>query len=105
MNGADFTKGVLALNINTIDVTSGDELYELVLQGSSDSGFASDIQDLVSIKIGDSSVINGDTDTGTGRIDLPFTNDFQGTEYRYLRLNKIMSGTTPNLALEAFLVK
>jgi len=37
--------------------------------------------------------INGDIVTSTGRIVMPFRNEFMGTVYRYLRLYTKVAGT------------
>jgi len=91
--GAGFVEGHLVIDISAIEVADGDERYDIVLQGSSESDFASSYCDLVAVALGASAVINMDSDTTTGRIVLPFDNEFMETVCQYLRLYTVVAGT------------
>lgn len=84
----------MVIDVTAIEVASGDEVYDIQVQGSSSSSFASDNEQLASLKLGDSSVIGGDTDSSTGRYILPFNNlGADGSPYRYLRVTIDVAGT------------
>lgn len=93
------------LDVDAIDASSGDEAYTLTLEGSNSSTFASGIVALASTVLGDSSVNLGSADDAVGRYEMPFTNEQNGTIYRYVRLNVTIAGTTPSLTARAFVAK
>ena len=101
--------GDLLLEVSALDIASNDEIYDLVLQFSSDSDFgtAGNIQDGVSISLGAKEVkrTDSDKDDAVGRFILPFRNEFDGTTYRYVRLYAVVAGTTPSITLTARLAK
>lgn len=82
---------------NTLGTTragsDGNERYDILLQGSNSATFASGIVVLARVAVGESSVIDASADTGTGRIVVPFTNEFMGTNYRYVRVYTAVEGT------------
>ncbi len=97
--------GDLVVDVSAIDITTGDESYELLLQGSSNSDFSSDVQTIARGKLGDSSTLGTgvDADSVVGRHVIPFHNDVaQTTSYQYLRLAVVVAGTTPSITLSAF---
>ena len=71
----------------------GDERYDILLQGSNSSTFASVYTDLAAVAVGAAAPINGDIVTSPGRISMPFRNEFMGTVYQYLRLYTKVAGT------------
>ncbi len=105
LGGDTFVQGIMAVNVTAIIINDNDELYEIVLQGSTDPAFASDIQDLASVKLGALEVLNGDNDTVVGRVDVPFVNDHNGEAFQFLRARIIVSGNTPSIDAEIYLVK
>ena len=105
LGGDTFVQGIMVVNVKAIVINDNDELYEILLQGSTDSGFASDIQDLASVELGALEVLNGDNDTVIGRVDVPFVNDHNGEAFQFLRARIIVSGTTPSIDVEIFLAK
>jgi len=72
----------------------GDERYDIVLQGSNSSSFASGVVDLAAVAVGGTNGTNMSDNTSTGRHILPFTNWFMETVYRYLRIYTVVAGTT-----------
>ena len=92
--GAAKFKGDMVIDVTAIEVASGDEKYDIQVQGSTSSTFASGNEQLASLALGDSSVVGGDADSATGRFVLPFNNLAEnGTPYRYLRLYTDVTGT------------
>jgi hypothetical protein len=83
---------VVVLDISAIEVASGDESYHIEAQFSNDSAFGSTNIVGSVLKTGDSSVNFGSVDTVVGRYELPVTNEFAGTRYRYMRLYTRIAG-------------
>lgn len=81
------------LDITAIEVADGNEKYEAELQVSNSSTFASGIFVAGVIKMGDSTVNGESADTTVGRRELHFTNEINGTLYRYARLYTRVAGT------------
>lgn len=87
-------KGVLVVDVTAIEIASNDELYRIVVQGSSSATFASDIQTLGMIALGATEVNPGGAiDSVTGRYEVFFTNQQAGVTYPYIRVYTDVSGT------------
>lgn len=99
--------GNMQVDVSAVDIVSNDELYHVILQGSDDAAFASTIVNLAILSLGDNVVALGgsDEDAATGRFIVPFTNERNGTTYRFLRLFVDVTGTTPSITLTARLHK
>jgi hypothetical protein len=102
--GTGKVTGVVKVYVSALDVASGDELYTILVQGSSSSSFASSNVNLVSKRFGDSSVTLASSDSVVGEYEIPFTNEDNGTLYRYLRLYTDVAGTTPSITYRAHAV-
>lgn len=106
--GAGLFRGHLVVDVTAIDVTTGDEAYSLMLEGSPDAAFgtAGNIRVVSELRIGGATFTtpNGAAD-GVGRFAIPFRNERNGTLYRYLRLYTLIAGTSPSLTFSAFLAK
>jgi hypothetical protein len=83
----------VVVDIAAIEVASGDEKYEIEVQVSNSATVASGIFIAASLKLGDSSVSNESADTAVGRREIAFTNEINGTTYRYARLYTRIAGT------------
>lgn len=93
--GAGRVDAILKIIATAVEVASGDEAYELVLEFSNSSTFASGIRQGPKFTLGDAAatvMLAADVDNGEGEYDLPFTNEFNGTIYRYVRLAIDVSG-------------
>ena len=99
--------GNMQVDVSAIDIVSNDEVYHVILQGSSESDFASDIVNLAILSLADAAVAIGgsDEDGATGRFIVPFTNERNGTTYRFLRVFVDVTGTTPSITYTARLHK
>ena len=81
------------VDISAIEVATGDEKYEIEVQVSNSSTIASGIFIAAVAKLGDSSVSFESADTAVGRREIAFTNEINGTTYRYVRLFTRIAGT------------
>lgn len=87
-------KGILVIDVTAIEIASNNELYTIVVQGSTSASFASDIQNLAELSLGATEVRPGGAiDSTTGRYELPFINEQDGVTYPYLRVYTTVAGT------------
>lgn len=85
--------GVAVIDLAACEVATGDESYHIELQFSNSASFASTNIVGPVVKLGDSSVNFGSADTpATGRVELPFCNEYFGTKYRYMRAYTRVAG-------------
>lgn len=99
--GTGFFKGTMVIDVTAIEVDTANEIYNIAIQGSNDSGFSSGTEvELCALNVGDSSVQLSDTDNVVGRYTLPFNNRqgistalADGTCWRYLRIYTTVAGT------------
>lgn len=97
-------------DINTLDVTTGDEMYLLKIEGSTSATFASGIVTLAVLQLGGATAnatVGAESAasslTSTKRFQVPFRNIKYGNVYRYVRARFVLSGTTPILDAECFI--
>lgn len=92
--GAQRFDGRVIIDVSACEVATGDEKYVIIVQGSSSSTFASNVWNLASIPLGDSTVSLESADTAAGRRqEIAFCNEVNGTVYRYLRVYTQVVGT------------
>lgn len=94
----------MMIDVTAIDVTTGDEEYRLILEGSDSATFASGIEPLCEASLGGAGVglpANGDVASDIGRYVVPGCNLKNEHTYRYVRLTWVISGTTPSITLTA----
>jgi len=96
--GADIkVRGDMVIDVSAVEIASNDEIYDIVIQGSTVAAFATDtaIVELCSITLSAAEVKRTDAngDCLLGRYILPFTNERNGEIYRYLRLYTVVAGT------------
>lgn len=104
--GAGLINAVLVVDTATIDITTGDEGYTLTLQGSTSPTFASDVQNILVIRAGDSTVTGETVDSIVGRRTYPVINQARdGSPLPYLRMYTTPVGTTPSIDYRAWLTK
>lgn len=104
--GAGRQEFAFVVDVAAIDTTSGNEKYDFVLQGCNvDTFTGSDIENLATIAMGHTSVRLGGAKTSVpGRYAVDVANDLVA-EYTYVRLNVIVSGTTPSITVTAYLTE
>lgn len=91
--GEGTVDGRVVIDVTAIEIASNDERYDIILQGSTSSTFASVFVDLATLPLGALEVIPGDQDSAIGRYILPFTNEYNNTRYRYLRIYVVVAGS------------
>ena len=90
--GAGLVEGVMVVDVTAIEIASNNEFYKISLQGSSESDFASDYEDLSILELGPAETLSGDTDSTIGRYKVPFRTERNGTVYKYVRSYTHVSG-------------
>lgn len=100
--GGGYAEFDVVIDWSACEVASGDEKYELRVEGCASSGFASNVYVLTRLILGDSSVTNNATDTPpSGRMVIHANNvaitsasDGNSTSaLRYVRIYHDVSGT------------
>lgn len=94
--GTGLFKGCMILDVTALEIASDDEIYDIVVQGSSDSDFGTDtnIVELAAMNLSAAEVKRTDCnkDDSTGRFKIYFDNENDGTFCRYLRLYTVVAG-------------
>lgn len=104
--GAARFDGRVVVDVSAVDVASGDELYSVAIQLSNSQTFASGVVGGPGLRLGHSSVLPGETaSSAAGRYEFAFSNEINGTVYRYARAYTDVSGTTPSINYIAFVVQ
>jgi hypothetical protein len=86
-------EGVAIIDVTAIEIASNDEEYDIIIQGSSVSNFASNVQNLAQLNLGATEVRQGGAiDSLTGRYELPFVNEQADVTYRYIRAYVVVDG-------------
>lgn len=90
----------IVIEASAVEADTGDEIYNIGLQFSNSSTFASGIVQGIMFPYGDAVPIGAlftaggaDTDTVEGRQVIPFNNTFNGVHYRYCRFAIEVTGT------------
>jgi hypothetical protein len=92
--GEGLIEAHLICDVTAIEIADNDELYTIVLQGSSESDFASTIENLAILELGANEVLDwADVDSTIGRYIVPFRTERNGTTYQYVRLICDVDGT------------
>lgn len=81
------------LDLIAVEVDSGNEKFEVEVQVSNTADLSAGMFIAGVAKLGDSSVSNESADTVAGRREIHFTNEINGTIYRYGRLYTRIAGT------------
>lgn len=102
--GAGRFDGTVVFDVSAIDVSSADEIYDLIIQGSNSSTFASGVENLAQLNLAAAAVRDGGGQVSTvGRYELGVTNEQADVVYRYVRAYTKVAGTTPSINYTAFL--
>ena len=105
-----YTEGLVAVDVSAIDFGTGDELYYLMVQLGSGSGFAGgDTVRVAAVlpmgNIDTPMANNTDDDSSTGRVIVGVNNLWKGTLFRYMRIAHAISGTTPSITYNAYFMR
>jgi hypothetical protein len=90
--GAGFFEADVVVDVSAIELDSANEIYDIIVLGSNSPTFASGIVQLGRQTLGKATA-PVDTNTGVGRFPIPFRNELNGTQYRYVRLRTVVAGT------------
>lgn len=103
--GDGFMDADLVLDVSALEVATGDEIYTVALEGSNVAGMASGSVTLAQKVLGNNPA-PADADTNVGRHVIPFRNELEGVNYRYVRLHTTVVGTiATGINFSAFLAK
>jgi len=104
--GSGAVDSEVVIDISAIETASTDEIYTVKVQGSNSATFSSGIVELGSMELGHATPLTGDTTTTTGRYIICFSNNQNGTIYRYVRIYTVVAGSvSTGINYTAFLVK
>lgn len=97
--------GYMVIDVTAVEVASGDEIYDIYLEGSNVAAMSSGSVALAQIRMGNASD-PADADTSIGRFAVPCRNEQNGVSYRYVRLRAVVAGTiATGINLSSFLAK
>lgn len=91
--GNGLVEGKLVVDVTAVEIADGDEAYRISLQGSSKADFADTIEELAIVELGAAAVLAGDQDSTTGRYQVPFRTEKNGTVWPYVRVYTEVVGT------------
>jgi len=92
--GAQRFDGRVVVDVTACEVDTGNEKYQIMVQGSSSATFATDVWNLGALLLGDSSTSLETVDTAATRHqEIAFCNEVNGTIFRYIRLYTQVVGT------------
>lgn len=98
-------EGVLIIDVTAIDVSSNDEFYNLILQGSSAQAFST-FETLAQMNLGATAARPGGSITSViGRYEIPFITEQHDTVYDWIRLYTDVGGTTPSITYKAWIAE
>lgn len=92
--GAARQDGRVIVDISAIEIDTGNENYLIKTQFSNSSTFASGVVGGPCLTVGHSATLIGESaSTPVGRYELPYSNEINGTTYRYMRVYTDVTGT------------
>jgi hypothetical protein len=105
--------GLCVIDVSAMEIASGDERYDFLIQGSTSPTFASDIVILAALPVGDGSTIGSayagsgvDVDDAPGRYVLGFCNERNNIYYPYVRGFTVVTGAiATGINFSAFVAK
>lgn len=93
--GTGLFKGCMVLDVSALEVATGDELYTICVQGSTDGAFTDNATSatLAQFEIGAATPLTIGAVDSPGRFKIHFDNERNGTYFGYLRLYTKVAGT------------
>lgn len=96
---------VAMVDVSAITAT-GDQRYELQVQGSTTADFSAGVVCLASVPLGHPSQTGNTAATpAPAHVELAFTTEYAGVVYRFVRIRHVIAGTTPSVSYTAWLAK
>jgi len=90
--GSGYVDAYLVLDVSALEIATGDEIYNICLEGSNVAAMTSGSVCLARIQLGNAGA-PADAATAVGRFVVPFTNEQNDTVYRYVRVYTEVIGT------------
>lgn len=100
---ATFGQFAVSVKVASLAIDGNDELYRLLIQGSTSATFASIIVNLAELRLGALETLDGDVDSVAGEYIIYGHNDVGGTIYRYLRGRTVHAGATSSIDSQAWI--
>lgn len=102
--------GMMVADISAIKISANDESYSFVLEQADDSGFTTNVEEVVRLTMGAKEVMSGTSaavDSVVGRYAVPFHTGYArpGGPRQYLRLKVVIAGTSPTVTSKVWLTK
>ncbi len=98
-------EGVLIIDVSAIDISSADEVYNLILEGASSNAFSA-TEVLTQYALGATAVRpHGAVNSVIGRYEIPFITEQHDTVYDWVRLYADVGGTTPSITFKAWIAE
>ncbi len=98
-------EGVLIIDVSAMDVSSADEVYNLILEGASSNAFSA-TEVLSQYTLGATAVRpHGAATSVIGRYEIPFITEQHDTVYDWVRLYADVGGTTPSITFKAWIAE
>lgn len=92
--GAARIDGRVVVDTTAVETDTGDEIYEVIVQGSNSPTFANTIVTLGEMRFGAAATtLESAVTPAVGRREIGVTNEVNGTTYRYMRLWTKVAGT------------
>lgn len=95
--GTGLFRGQMIIDVSALEIATNDEIYDIVIQGSTVAAFATDtaIVELAALNLSAKEVKRTDCnkDDAAGRFKILFDNENNATYYRYIRIYTIVAGT------------
>lgn len=90
---------VAMIEVSALKITANDELYHIIVQGSTTIGFdAGTVENLEMLELGATEVRKGSAkDSAIGYFELMFSNAKGDDHYPYLRAYTHVAGTSPSI--------
>jgi hypothetical protein len=96
--------GSIIFDVSAISAAGADQSYDLIIQGSNVANFGSGIEEIARYRLGNTAVRNGAGTSLVGRYEIPFNNNINNIEYRWLRVVLVIAGTTPSITFSSVFV-
>lgn len=105
--GDGIVDGFIVVDVDSVEVATGNEIYTLSLEGSNVAAMDSGSVCLAKKVFGNLVVPMDGALSAAGRYIIPFRNEEGGTIFRYVRLSAVVAGTidSTGMVFSAFLTK
>lgn len=109
--GSGLFVGCMILDVTALDLDGNNEIYDVIVQGSTDADFGTDtnIVELAAINLSAKGVKRSDAnaDNAVGRYKIYFDNEFNGEFQPYLRIYTAVAGAgvTTGINYSAYAVR